>query len=180
MAPLYLARIYDQHAAFVWRTVRLLGVPAAACDDAVQEVFLVVHRRLREFEGRASVRTWLYAIARGVALNLRRQSRRREQRETRAGDIEPPAAPGPHELVERAEAGRLLVELVATLDPDKRDVFVLVEVEQVPVPEVARLLDLPLNTAYSRLRAARLAFERALVARRPPHTGTGPGGDDSP
>ena len=165
--PLDVAAVYQEHAAFVWRVVRLLGVPAASVEDVAHDVFMVVHRRLGEFEGRSSIRTWLYAIARGVAANHRRGTARRgaaapvdeRLRDTSAGA-------DPRGAAERAEAGRILAELVGRLDEEKREVFVLVEVEELPVTEVAELLAIPVNTAYSRLRAARVAFERELVARR--------------
>ncbi|HKE19446.1 MAG TPA: sigma-70 family RNA polymerase sigma factor [Kofleriaceae bacterium] len=165
-APLDFAAVYDENAAFVWRCLHLFGVSRESLDDAMQDVFLVVHRRLGEFEGRAAVRTWLYAIARRVAHNHRRGVQRRGQLEPISDELGDPAMRGPHDLVERAEAGRLLVELVARLDDDKREVFVLIEVEQLSAPEVSELLGVNLNTVYSRLRAARMAFERELAARR--------------
>jgi RNA polymerase sigma-70 factor, ECF subfamily len=164
--PLDFTAVYDDNAAFVWRCLHLFGVPRENLDDAVQDVFLVVHRRLGEFEGRASVRTWLYAIARRVAHNHRRGVMRRGQLEPISEQLGDPSPHGPRDLVERAEAGRLLVELVGRLDDDKREVFILIEVEQLSAPEVAEMLGLNLNTVYSRLRAARLAFERELAACR--------------
>jgi RNA polymerase sigma-70 factor, ECF subfamily len=164
--PLDFAAVYDENAAFVWRCLHLFGVGPASLDDAMQDVFLVVHRRLGEFEGRSAVRTWLYAIARRVAQNHRRGVKRRGELEPISEELGDPTPLGPHDLVERAEAGRLLVELVGRLDEDKREVFVLVEVEQMSAPEVAELLGINLNTVYSRLRAARLAFERELAAKR--------------
>lgn len=166
--------VYDQNAAFVWRTLRMLGVHPAGLDDAMQDVFVVVHRRLDEFEARSSLRTWLYAIARRVAQNHRRSAKRRGQLEPLGDDIGDPTRNGPREMAERAQAGRLLVELVGGLDDDKREVFLLVEVEQMTVPEVADLLGLNLNTVYSRLRAARLAFERAVATRRAGEPGGSP------
>jgi RNA polymerase sigma-70 factor (ECF subfamily) len=165
-APLEFAAVYDEHAAFVWRCLALFGVRPDSLDDVMQEVFLVVHRRLGDFEGRASVRTWLYAIARRVAHNHRRGLMRRGHLEPISDELGDSSTRGPHDLVERAEARRLLVELVGRLDPDKRDVFVLIEVEQLSAPEAAELLGINLNTVYSRLRAARLAFERELAASR--------------
>ncbi|HTE52133.1 MAG TPA: sigma-70 family RNA polymerase sigma factor [Kofleriaceae bacterium] len=164
--PLDFAAIYDQNAPFVWRCLQYFGVAASALDDAMQDVFLVVHRRLGEFEGRSAVRTWLYAIARRVAHNHRRGVTRRGQLEPISDELGDPAPLGPRDLVERAEAGRLLVQLLGRLDDDKREVFVLVEVEQMSAPEVAEMCGLNLNTVYSRLRAARLAFERELAAAR--------------
>lgn len=168
-----LAAVYEAHAAFVWRSLRLLGIPDDALDDAVQEVFLVVHRRLAEFEGRSSLRTWLYAIARRVAGNVRRGVERRGVPEAIAPDLLDPEAADPREAAQQAEAARLLVELVACLSEDQREVFLLVEVEEMPVPEAADTLGINLNTCYSRLRAARSRFERELAARRRREEGGG-------
>ena len=156
--------VYARHVAFVWRIARAFGVPEAALEDAVQEVFVIVHRRLPEFEGRAAITTWLFEITRRVALAARRRggaTRTEPLAEEPAGGADTFAA------VSRAEAAALVSEILDTLDEDKRLVFALVELEQLSVPEVARLLDLNLNTAYSRLRLARKAFEAALAARRP-------------
>jgi RNA polymerase sigma-70 factor, ECF subfamily len=157
--------VYAQNAGFVWRSLRLLGVPADALDDAVQEVFLVVHRRLGEFEGRSSVRTWLYAIARRIARNLRRGAGRRGAPESIVSDLADPAAGSPRELAEKAEAGRVLLDLMRCLSEEQREVFLLVEIEEMSVPEAAEALGTNLNTCYSRLRAARARFERELAAR---------------
>lgn len=152
--------IYAAHFAFVWRTLRTFGVAEAALDDATQDVFLVVHRRLPEFEGRAAVTTWLFAIARRVAGAYRR----RRTTETLAD--EPPGTADTFAALSRAEATQTVLAILDTLDEDKRVVFALVELEQLSVPEVARMLDLNLNTAYSRLRLARHAFETAVRARK--------------
>lgn len=164
--PLDLAQVYEDHAVFVWRSLRLLGVAPDGLDDAVQEVFLVVHRRLAEFEGRSSVRTWLYAIARRVAGNVRRGASRRGSQESISADLADAHRADPRELAEKAEAGRLLLDLLGQLTEEQREVFVLVEVEEMSVPEAAEALGMNLNTCYSRLRAARNCFDRALVARR--------------
>lgn len=167
--PLDFAAVYEEHAVFVWRTLRLLGVDPGSLDDAVQEVFLVVHRRLGEFEGRSSLRTWLYAIARRVARNVRRGAGRRGAPEPIVADMVDRVSGNPLELAERAEAGRALLELVGHLSEDQREVFLLVEVEEMSVPEAAEALGVNVNTCYSRLRAARARFERLLAARRCDH-----------
>jgi len=164
--PLDVASLYEGHAVFVWRSLRVLGVPPDGLDDAVQEVFLVVHRRLAEFEGRSSVRTWLYAIARRVARNLRRGASRRGAPEPLGVDLPDASRGDPRELAERAEAGRLFLDLLGHLTDDQREVFLLVEMEEMSVPEAAEALGINLNTCYSRLRAARGRFERALATRR--------------
>jgi RNA polymerase sigma-70 factor (ECF subfamily) len=162
-------RLYDGHAAFVARAVRRLGVNDAQIEDVVQEVFLVAFRRLDDFEGRSPITTWLYGIALRVARLQRRTSRRADLHgaidrgaaaETeKAADA---AALRPDAAAETADAYRLLLRLLGELDDDKREIFVLVELEQMPMPEVADLLGLKLNTAYSRLRLAREAFAKAL------------------
>lgn len=158
-----LEEIYDQHAARVWRTLRALGVEGSRVDDAVQDVFLVVHRRLRDFEGRSSITTWLYGISRRVAAQYRRQGA--GERLAELDERAPGAGESPHEVAERNQAVRLVLETLDQLDNDKREVFALCELEQLTAPAVAELLGIPINTVYSRLRLARQRFEAALARR---------------
>jgi RNA polymerase sigma-70 factor (ECF subfamily) len=155
--------VYAAHAPFVWRILRTLGVPPAGIEDAVQDVFVVVHRRLPEFEGRAAITTWLFAIARRVAGAHRRKasSRTEELVDEPAGSADTFAS------VSRAQAAATVTAILDGMDEDKRLVFALVELEQLSVPEVAKMLDLNLNTAYSRLRLARQAFEQAAKRVKP-------------
>lgn len=164
-APLTFDRVYDRWFDFVWRSVRRLGVPDASVDDAVQDVFVVVHRRLGDFEGRSTIKTWLFGIAMRVAKDHRRSaSRRRPTEPLRESLVDAPCG-CPMERAAQNEAVRLLHALLEQLDDEKRAVFVMAELEQMSVPEIAETLDVNLNTVYSRLRAARAAFEKA-VARR--------------
>lgn len=159
--------VYAAHVAFVWRTLRAFGVAEAQLEDATQDVFVVVHRRLSEWEGRAAITTWLFAIARRVAGGYRRKRGQADQRTTPLDDErELAAAADTFAELSRAQALATVMAILDTLDEDKRIVFALVELEQVPVPEVARVLELNLNTAYSRLRLARQAFEVAVRAWR--------------
>jgi RNA polymerase sigma-70 factor (ECF subfamily) len=151
--------VYAAHFAFVWRVLRTFGVPDAALEDAAQDVFVVVHRRLPEFEGRAALTTWLFAIARRVAGAHRRQGGRTEP----LAD-EPAGTADTFAAMSRAQAAATVMAILDTMDEDKRIVFALVELEQLSVPEVSRMLDIKLNTAYSRLRLARQAFEAAVRA----------------
>jgi RNA polymerase sigma-70 factor, ECF subfamily len=151
--------IYAAHFTFVWRILRTFGVADAALEDAAQDVFVVVHRRLPEFEGRAAVTTWLFAIARRVAGGYRRR------RTTETLSKDPVGTADTFAALSRAEATQTVLAILETIDEDKRVVFALVELEQLSVPEVAKLLDLNLNTAYSRLRLARQAFEAAVKSR---------------
>jgi RNA polymerase sigma-70 factor, ECF subfamily len=164
--PDAFAQVYATNFAFVWRTLRVLGVPGAQLDDAAQEVFVVVHRRLAEFRGDASLRTWLYAVVRNVAANQRRGERRRGERvpldEQRAALDRNPA-----EHAEDRELLAFVQRFAAQLDDKRRDVFALAFVEELPVPEVAVLLGIPLNTAYTRVRSVRIELQEALTV----HTG---------
>ena len=166
--PPGLPEIYAQHADFVFRNLRRLGVHDSLIDDAVQDVFLVVHRRLADFEARAQVTTWLFGIVLRVAQSYRRSAMRRRARLTDAPSAEidqipVTAAESPIELLERREASALLHGLLDELDDDKRAMLVCVELEQLTVPEAAESLGLNLNTAYGRLRAARIAFNEAVA-----------------
>lgn len=157
--------IYTTYFDFVWRALRRLGVPEASTDDALQDVFLVVHRRRASFEGRSSLRTWIY----GIVLRVARDHRRRRLRKDRGAPLEQePVDPraGPAELAAQREALRVLDRLLDELGDEKRELFVLAEIGELTVPEIAELLGLNLNTAYSRLRAARAAFATALREHR--------------
>src|SRR5262245_51296526 len=160
--PLDFDAVYREHFAFVWRTLRRFGVEPPSLDDAVQDVFLVVHRRLRDFAGRSTVRTWLCGIALRVAHDHRRTVRRKGGLEVLSESVADDRGYGPFEGAALAEAARLVDRLLETLDEGARAVFVLTELEQMTSPEVAEALSIPLGTVYSRLRAARIAFERAL------------------
>jgi len=154
--------VYANHVGFVWRVLRACGVPAEQLEDAAQDVFVVVHRRLRDFEGRSSITTWLFAITRKVAARHRRRTPAQEPPPS-----EHVAASDPFDQVARSEAARTIAAALDRLDEDKRIVFALVELEQVSVAEVARMLDINPNTAHSRLRLARAEFAAAVRRRSP-------------
>jgi len=157
-------QVYSDHVAFVWRTLRSFGVGEAHLEDAVQDVFVVVHRRLPEWEGRAAITTWLFAIARRVAAASRRRAGTHDERTAQLDD-EHAGSADTFAALSRAQAAATVMQILDGFDEDKRVVFALVELEQVAVPEVARMLDINLNTAYSRLRLARAAFEQAVRRR---------------
>lgn len=157
------AEVYEAQFDFVWRSARRLGVSALHLDDVVQEVFLVVHRRLGDFEARSSLKTWLYAITRRVVADYRRSARRKPSEPI--GNFEPEASAScaADAQLARDEDARLLYALLDELDHDKREVFVLAELEQISGPEIAAALGENVNTVYARLRAARAAFEAAVA-----------------
>jgi RNA polymerase sigma-70 factor (ECF subfamily) len=155
--------IYAAHFRGVWRTLHRLGVARAQLDDAAQDVFVVVYRRLGEFDGR-SLRGWLYAIAVRVASDYRRRPWQR--RSVPLTDVVVDLAPDPGQASEIGESVRLLHELLAMLSDSQRVVFVLGELEQLTAPEIAKALGLNLNTVYSRQRVARTRFDAALARHR--------------
>ena len=157
--------VYSQHAGFVWRVLRGMGVADGGIEDAVQDVFVVVHRRLHEFDGRHSVRTWLFAIAYRVAADHRRRVRRLHVHEPLHDQLSD-RAPTPADSAERSEALHLLDTLLGQLGDDKRAVLVLADIEGMTAPEIATVTGTSLNTVYTRLRRARLQLSRALAARQ--------------
>ena len=163
LCTLVFAEVYEAQFDFVWRSARRLGVSALHLDDVVQEVFLVVHRRLAEFEARSSLKTWLFAITRRVVGDYRRSARRKPSEPI--GNYEPEASASclADARLARDEDARLLYALLDELDEDKREVFVLAELEQMSGPEIAEALGDNVNTVYARLRAARAAFEAAVA-----------------
>ena len=167
LTPPSFDAVYAEHFAFVWRTLRRFGVRESHLDDAAQETWVVVHRRLASFEGRSSLRTWLVGIAVRVASDHRRWRRRKDPHDPMPDD--PPfAAPGvsPEGAAERAQAARCLDALLDTIPEERRAVFVLTELEGMSAPEVSEALGIPLNTVYSRLRVARSEFETAAARLR--------------
>lgn len=151
--------VYEAHHGFVFRSALRLGVDDASVDDAVHDVFLVAHRRLDEFEGRSSMRTWLFAITLRIAQRYRRTRMRKERREDAYATANPDEVSNAYA---RTEAAQTLHRLLAILDDKKRTVFILSELEGMTAPEIAEAFDLEVPTVYSRLRAARQELERAV------------------
>ena len=166
--PYEFDELYTQHFGFVWRNVRRLGVPSALADDAAQDVFVVVHRRLGDLRSGASIKGWLFGIALRVAHDYRRTKKRKptvsyEVDSTTSSDR------GPAEHAESAEAARLLRDFLDTLDDDKRAVFVLAELEELSAPEMSDTLGVGVNTIYSRLRVARERFVDFIATHKASH-----------
>lgn len=157
-----LPEIFRQYAPFVWRALRRLGVPEADVEDVCQEVFVVVHRKLGDFEGRSSLRTWIYGICARTASDYRRSGRVRREIVT---DAPPETAHegGQQDAVALRQARAKLDRILDQLDDDKRAVFVLYEIEELTMAEVADSLGCPVQTAYSRLHAARKIVEAGVA-----------------
>lgn len=148
-----LSQLYREQFEFVWRMLLHFGVPAAGVEDAVQDVFLVVHRRWEDLRGHESARSWLYGISRRVAADHRRKRERHERK------VEALPRLGQTDDLEREVADRQLItaleRALAELEPARREVFVLAEIEGMTTREVADALGANPNTVASRLRAAR-------------------------
>ena len=155
-----IAQVYAAYFDYVFRCLRSLGVRADLLDDALQDVFLVVQDKLPAFDGRAKLRTWLYAIVLRVA---RRYRERAAVDASRFVASEPPSAARPEDDLEHGEQLALARRALDALDADKRELFVLAAIEQMSAPEIAAVLQLPVNTVYSRLRAARAAFSEQVA-----------------
>src|SRR5688572_27472231 len=152
-APEDDADFYTEHFDFVWRNAMRVGCQEDWVEDAVHEVFVVATRKRHEFEGRSSIRTWLFAITYRVVLRMQRD-RARHARRLRSFALEhqdlAQASTSP-----RAEEARYLRQLLARLDESKRVIVILAELEGMTSKEIAELLGLKQGTVDSRLRAAR-------------------------
>jgi len=152
--------VFDAHVSYVAATLGRLGVDQRDRDDLVSEVFVRVHRSLPTYDAARPLKPWLFAFAARVASEHRRLARHR--REVFADVDVASTELSPDEAMEQSESRRLLDRALAELDEDKREVFVLHDLDDTPVPEVARALGIPEGTAYSRLRAARAELTAAV------------------
>lgn len=160
--PLTLKAVYESEFRFVWRSLGRLGVPEADIADAAQEVFLVVHRRLAEFDQRCKVSTWLYRICFNVASDRRRRAHLSREIPCDNTELDQTLS----EQNSKSEYLALFDWLLDGMEIEQRAVFVLFEVEGYDGPEIAEMMACPLPTVYSRLRLARAAFARAAERHR--------------
>jgi RNA polymerase sigma-70 factor, ECF subfamily len=164
VAPaLSFERLFNDHAAYVGRCLRYLGVGEADLEDCCQEVFLVVHRRMGELDPKATLRAWVRQICVHVAQNHRRARRRRREQPVDA-PVEVARDASQDREIEQSELRAKLLEVLDGLSDDQRTVFVLYEIERMPMGEVATAVGAPLQTAYSRLHAARARVQEAVAS----------------
>jgi RNA polymerase sigma-70 factor (ECF subfamily) len=160
------ATIYDRHFAFVWRLAANSHVPSAHLDDVVQETFLVIHRKLPTFEGRASLRTWIAAITRNTA----REFLRRKRNQILGNDVDPDASASdsmtPADRLEAVGAAKLLDGFLAEMPEELREIFILAEIEDLTAMEISAILETNPNTVRTRLRAARKSVQASLARHR--------------
>ena len=161
-APLDLREAYREHADFVFRSLQRMGVPSADLEDLLQEVFLVAHRRRDRYSPEARLSTWLFGIALRVAKRHRRRPWFARERPLASSPAEPGHGLTPERALEQRERQRELAQALATLAPERCAVFVMFELEDVALRDIAALMGTPLGTVCSRLHAARKELERAL------------------
>jgi RNA polymerase sigma-70 factor (ECF subfamily) len=157
--------VYDEHFAFVWRSVAYCGIAADARDDVVQEVFIVVHRKLPEFERRSSLRTWIAAVVRRVVADYVRK-RRNQPAADELLEREPAGGSRPSDQLERKAAAALLQTLLGKMSEEQREIFLLHELEHLSGIEIAALTATNENTVWTRLRAARRIFQEGVARER--------------
>jgi RNA polymerase sigma-70 factor (ECF subfamily) len=156
-----LADVYRDHFAFVYRTLLRLGIPRSNVEDVAQDVFLVVRRRLGDYDASRSLPAWLFGIARRVASEWRRSTGRAQRRL----DLLPPPPEGETAArgAELGEAAEIVRNFLADLDEDHRLVFVLSEIEGLSGTEISEALATNRNTVYTRLRKVRARFEDVIA-----------------
>lgn len=147
------AALFGAHFKYVWASLRRLGVRPADLEDITHEVFLAVHRHLAAYDPARPARPWLFAFCLRVASDYRKSARIRH--ETNATVEAPDPRPLADAHIEAMEARELLREALDGIDLERRAVFIMYEIDEVPMNEIAASLEIPLHTAYSRLRVAR-------------------------
>ena len=159
--PLTVTDVYDQTADFVWRSLQRLGVPQADLEDVLQEVFVVVHKKLRTYDHRCKLTTWVFGITMRVASRQRQRAYVRREALTDAIP-ERAGSETPEQHATRRQAIRQLSEVLSRLSEEKRATFVMFELERLSCEEIAEITDVPVGTVYSRLHAARREFTAAV------------------
>jgi RNA polymerase sigma-70 factor (ECF subfamily) len=164
---LRLERVYDEFFDFVYRNARRLGVPPSAADDVVQEVFMVLHRRLAEYDGRATLQSWVYGILANTVRDYRRSFRRKQaplvatERDEQLGPASSSASPEQRTQLKRDL--ELLMQLLDDLPEAQRELIVLADLEQLNIPEICQCIGGNSHTVYSRLRVARENLKAKLA-----------------
>jgi RNA polymerase sigma-70 factor (ECF subfamily) len=157
--------VYQHEFAYVWRSLSRLGAPAPAQEDLAHDVFAIAYRQWSDYDPARPLRPWLFGIAYRVVLDWKRKAQNTRESATEIPEGCDPASNQEETLGNRqalAQAARAL----AALELDRRTVFIMHELDEQTMPEIAAALDIPLNTAYSRLRLARRDFNEQVAALR--------------
>ncbi|MFC1610643.1 RNA polymerase sigma factor [Myxococcota bacterium] len=157
--PTAWRQLYQAHFDFVCGITRKLGTPPDEVEDVVQEVFLVVFRKLDSFqEGRFT--TWLYRICANIVSDRHRRRRRRQLLDTLRGWLGAAPKPSPEQQVEKAGAQQAVRQVLERMSPKKREVFTLFEIDGLSSEEISRCVGCPRATVRTRLFHARQEFVR--------------------
>jgi RNA polymerase sigma-70 factor (ECF subfamily) len=150
---------FQRELDYLCRTLRRLGVPSSDVEDLVHEVFLVVYRRWNDYDPSLPLKPWLF----GITFRVASVHRRRSSREVPQGWLEvEDCSPHPEQAAEAERARAIVLAALEHLPLARRAVFVMHDLDEVAMRDVASVLSIPLFTAYSRLRKARKEFESAV------------------
>ena len=158
------ADVYRDDLGFVWNALRRLGAQPSDVEDLAHEVFLVVHRRLVDFDPERPIRPWLFGICYRVLADHRRLARHRIETPDEGHPEEASTQAGPEKVAQQRQQQALVHQVLGHLDVDKRAVLIMHEMHGFAAPEIAHALGVPVNTVYSRLRVARAQFAATLSA----------------
>lgn len=154
--------VYVEHGPFIHRTLLRLGVREADVDDALQQVLVVVHRRLADYDASSPITAWLFGIALRVARGQRRRAHLWREVLLRAPQEDLADESTPEQELERLRAQRRLERILDRMSPVKRATFIMFELEGLSCDQIAEVTGVPVGTVYSRLHSARRQFERSL------------------
>ncbi len=157
------AAVHAVHGGFLWATLQRLGGRSRDLDDLYQEVFVVVHRRIGDYDPALPIRPWLFGICVRVVAAWRRRAHVRREELTDQVPEAGHAAPSPEEGADRARNQQILASILDELDLERRAVFVMYEIDEVPCEQIAEMVGVPVGTVHSRLHAARKEFQRAAA-----------------
>lgn len=162
VVTLSLETVFREHAPFVANTLRRFGVSPADLSDQLQEVFMVVHGLRHDYDPSRPLRPWLFGITYRVAARYRQKKGRQIVADSELDDTAEDPGPLADVSMESKEAQALVLEALERIDLSRRAVFIMADIDGEAIPDIATALQIPLNTAYSRLRLAREEFARAV------------------
>ncbi len=159
---------YEAEFSYVWQSLRRMGAKERDLEDLAHDVFVTAYRRRADYDPTRPIRPWLFGICYRLASDFRRRAYHSRELEVDAPEVSD-GLPTPDDALATQQDRKLLLEALDSLDDAKRAVFVMHELNEHTMPEIAETLGIPLNTAYSRLRLARGemgAVVKRLLAKR--------------
>jgi len=156
-----LRAVFEEHVDHVGNSLRRLGVRDADVPDLVQEVFVVMHRILPDYDPARPMWPWIFGVVYRTAAAYRRKAGREVLDDGSLADARIDSSANLDEAMRKGEDRQLVIEALQHVEIHRRAVFVMADIDDVPIPDIAQALGIPLNTAYSRLRLARADFREA-------------------